>query len=611
MNPDCLVIVFLHWNFAFAWNYGQHGADWTCTGENQSPIDIKRETTVLFEGEDMLDFSFDYCQSIPGFFTNNGKILEFETQNGNPSSVDFITGGPLGSTKYYFQEFHLHWGSPSSYGAEHLIDGQRMAGELQLVHINENYISEGIVNPNAYENQDGLAIVAIFLQDGSDYFEEWFDVIGEAINELIDSGMNTTTLVTPGLNLNQFVQRINPSYQADFNYWTYDGSLTTPDCNEAVKWIIAERPLFITNEQFAELSLLTESDGLTFLSDNYRKVQEENCRKISYIHKNTDTEYVFKPCSDGEYTLGRDCVSCNCNVEGSNSICNAEGQCTCHTGYTGMICNECTEGFYQVESQCLTCNCNTTNTIEGNASCIDGQCDCATGYGSQTCDCELGFYLLNGQCTECNCNVNGVFYENWTVLSQFNEIHLPCEDTTGNCIGQCHPGYTGSKCDTCAENYEIGYDLSEFFNTEFVTCRKSCPDGYDVPNQGLFLDFPYNITNLDYFDDSQTNQTHDQHYNSYPHLCFLASSDSLNFEAAKTSCALKSNGILFQPETEDSLEAVVSQTEIQQEYWYDNGSENTCTTVLFSTDDDVITTNTDCLEARKYLCQTLSIVDQL
>ena len=119
--------------------------------------------------------------------------------------------------------------------------------------------------------------------------------------------MNTTNV--SGIDLNQFVQRINPSFQAEFNYWTYDGSLTTPDCNQVVKWIIAERPLFITNEQFAELSLLTLEDGMTTLADNYRKVQDENCRKITYVYKNTDTEYVFKPCLDGQYTLGRDCTS--------------------------------------------------------------------------------------------------------------------------------------------------------------------------------------------------------------------------------------------------------------------------------------------------------------
>ena len=306
MNPDCLVI-FTCFNVVLAWDYGLHGADWeSCSGDRQSPIDIKRDNTILLD-YDMLDLSMDYCQSISGLFKNDGKILKFETQNGNPSSTDFIIGGPLGITKFYFLEFYLHWGSPLSYGAEHMVDGQRMAGEIHLVHVNEKYIDNGTIDPNAYQNQDGLAVLGIFLQDGSDDGSEWFDLIFEAVNEMVDSGMNTTDV--SGLDLNQFVQRINPSFQAEFNYWTYDGSLTTPDCNQVVKWIIAERPLFITNEQFAEFSLLTLEDGMTSLADNYRKIQDENCRKISYVYMNTDTEYVFKPCLDGQYALGRNCTS--------------------------------------------------------------------------------------------------------------------------------------------------------------------------------------------------------------------------------------------------------------------------------------------------------------
>ena len=270
--------------------------------------------------------------------------------------------------------------------------------------------------------------------------------------------------------------------------------------------------------------------------------------------------------------------------------------------------------------------------MDANTKCIDGQCDCVPEYGSQTCDCELGFYLLNGQCTECNCNINGVSYENWTILSQFDQLHLPCEDTTGNCIGQCHPGYTGSKCDTCAENYEIGYNLSTFFRTEFVTCRKSCPEGYDLPNQGFFMDFPYNITNFDYYDDFQANQSHDQHYNTYPHLCFFASSESLDYNSAKAACAAKSNGILFEPKSQNSLEAVIVEAEVSEEYWigitfdgnwqYDsnaemvlwfdgiNGSEFSCANAHINSD-EVLTINGDCNEAKKYICQTVSIVDQL
>ena len=38
---------------------------------------------------------------------------------------------------------------------------------------------------------------------------------------------------------------------------------------------------------------LTESDDSTVLIDTYREAMPDNCRKISYVHKNTDTEYTY------------------------------------------------------------------------------------------------------------------------------------------------------------------------------------------------------------------------------------------------------------------------------------------------------------------------------
>ena len=146
------------------------------------------------------------------------------------------------------------------------------------------------------------------------------------------------------------------------------------------------------------------------------------------------------------------------------------------------------------------------------------------------------------------------------------------------------------------------------------------------------MDFPYNITNFDYYDDFQANQSHDQHYNTYPHLCFFASSESLDYNSAKASCAAKSNGILFEPKNQNSLEAIIVEAEVSEEYWigitfdgnwqYDsnaemvlwfdgiNDSEFSCVNAHINSD-EVLTINGDCNEAKKYICQTVSIVDQL
>ena len=125
-----LILVFKGQTQAVEWNYTTLGADWpilveTCGGDRQSPINIQREKTIKYEGSDFVDFSTSYCGKTNGILKNNGHTLKWETEDGLPSRTSYITGGPLGDSKYYFLQFHLHWGSSSTRGSEHIIDGER------------------------------------------------------------------------------------------------------------------------------------------------------------------------------------------------------------------------------------------------------------------------------------------------------------------------------------------------------------------------------------------------------------------------------------------------------------------------------------------------------
>ena len=179
---------------AYAWNYAQQGADWgsemdssgellypECNGDRQSPIDIVREKTILYEGDDMLDFSFNYCDEISGYFKNNGHTIQFDPDCDNDGNQDdplanvYITGGPLGTMKYHFWQFHFHWGSSTTDGSEHLVDGVRNAAEVHLVHVREDYIND---ISGALADSEGLAVLGIFIEGGADDDADtaWFDV---------------------------------------------------------------------------------------------------------------------------------------------------------------------------------------------------------------------------------------------------------------------------------------------------------------------------------------------------------------------------------------------------------------------------------------------------
>ena len=145
------------------WDYDQQGADWatsgisgkcwdaTCAGDRQSPIDIITSGTVEYSGDDMLEFSISYCDKIDGYFKNNGHTLQFDIDDGSgmqggPNMTDsYITGGPL-EMKYYFWQFHFHWGGSGSVnGSEHTVDGQAFPAEVHLVHVREDYAEAGTI----------------------------------------------------------------------------------------------------------------------------------------------------------------------------------------------------------------------------------------------------------------------------------------------------------------------------------------------------------------------------------------------------------------------------------------------------------------------------------
>ena len=73
------------------------------------------------------------------------------------------------------------------------------------------------------------------------FTNEVFDPVIEAANELI---ADPHAEVEKTLSLQNFLDQVEGS-----NYYSYQGSLTTPGCNEAVSWIIMDQPVLIDESQ--------------------------------------------------------------------------------------------------------------------------------------------------------------------------------------------------------------------------------------------------------------------------------------------------------------------------------------------------------------------------
>ncbi|TGZ55774.1 hypothetical protein CRM22_010321 [Opisthorchis felineus] len=163
-------------------------------GHQQSPIDIQTERLL-----------FDH--TLKTFrITGSDEQLEFIVQNVGQdlqlsflSNQVFLTGGPL---SYYYQIFsaRIKFGSASSKGSDHRIDGRSSPGELGNT-----------------SNKDLVGIVA--AAEKTIFKGETFQLRGVEMRSLLSS-------------TKEFI--------------TYQGSLPFPGCYETVTWIILNHPILIS-----------------------------------------------------------------------------------------------------------------------------------------------------------------------------------------------------------------------------------------------------------------------------------------------------------------------------------------------------------------------------
>uniref|UniRef100_A0A4W5KXH8 Laminin subunit alpha-1 n=1 Tax=Hucho hucho TaxID=62062 RepID=A0A4W5KXH8_9TELE len=128
-------------------------------------------------------------------------------------------------------------------------------------------------------------------------------------------------------------------------------------------------------------------------------------------------------------------------------------QCECPLGYSGTSCESCSSGFYRVGGilfggNCLQCECNDHATeCDINGVCLD----CTHNTTGPHCDqCLHGYYGNPSEgtpedCQRCACPLT-------VVTNNFSPTCL-LEGPGQVTCDQCQQGYTGTKCERCANGY--------------------------------------------------------------------------------------------------------------------------------------------------------------
>ncbi|CAL7948701.1 unnamed protein product [Xylocopa violacea] len=268
MDLRCLVLLLTsfysvpHAVTASDWSYwGENGpVRWPglcMTGKKQSPINIATENTIKIDLGALKFKRYDFA--FYGKVTNNGHSVQVEFY-GVPIHLE---GANLPST-YILEQMHFHW------PAEHTIDNNREALELHFVHYNERYGNVSV----ASQHEKGIAVVAILFK------------LSTEDNIDITPILNATESISGGVGKSAALKgaKIIPYLflpKDHTTYYHYDGSLTTPGCQETVMWFILTEKLSVSEQQINIFKMIGTNNGT--LSFNYRPIQALGERKI-YHH---------------------------------------------------------------------------------------------------------------------------------------------------------------------------------------------------------------------------------------------------------------------------------------------------------------------------------------
>ncbi|XP_070160019.1 carbonic anhydrase 2 [Polyergus mexicanus] len=242
---------------------GSHGpSHWgeeyhACIGKHQSPINIEEHNVknVSLPPLELTGID-DPCLT---FVTNNGHTVMLKI---NESKTAMLSGGPLGNNVYVFEQLHFHWGENDYEGSEDLINNRSFPMEMHAVFYKENYKSMD----EAFKHPDGLAILA-YLYEVSPNLNPMYEPIIEVLSDIETVG--NKTVLRELLQLQKlFVSDITTMQ----NYFTYNGSLTTPPCLEVAIWIDFKDRQRLSHEQLAAFRNIRTIEGKK-LTHNFRPVQ--------------------------------------------------------------------------------------------------------------------------------------------------------------------------------------------------------------------------------------------------------------------------------------------------------------------------------------------------
>ncbi|KAM8703951.1 hypothetical protein ACLKA7_008558 [Drosophila subpalustris] len=258
------------------YNYDRQGDDWTglCQdGEAQSPIDLSPQEATVRSIPRIRFRNYDEPLETPLLLVNNGHTANMVLPANTNGQRAAISGGMLPGV-FEAQSVHFHWGSANSKGSEHTFDYYQYDVEIHIVHKNTKYSNMTVGEASMY--WDGLAVLGIMLNSvpNSSPRQGGLNKVFNVLPRIVPYQANAT--ITGRLTAMQLTGNVITA-----QFYTYNGSLTTPDCAESVTWTVFDTPVNFPRRQIMKLWNLRDSRRRPLIN-NYRELQDRNDRPVYY-----------------------------------------------------------------------------------------------------------------------------------------------------------------------------------------------------------------------------------------------------------------------------------------------------------------------------------------
>lgn len=242
-----------HWNYEAEEKWPEK----CLRGQHQSPINLQRDTAEqrIFTDLQFKNYDTKYMTSI----TNNGHSVALKLLDARPAPS--VKGGGL-PHQYVVDHLHFHWES------EHTIHSNRFPLELHIVHYANIFNSTRA----ALGYDQGLAVLGV-LFDISKYDNPAVEPLIEMLEDVKKEPGKSENL-NDAIAISSFLPKNTESF------FRYEGSLTTPGCDEVVVWTVFYQSSYISKRQMEYFSAIWSPEGI--LKANYRSLQKLNDRVITY-----------------------------------------------------------------------------------------------------------------------------------------------------------------------------------------------------------------------------------------------------------------------------------------------------------------------------------------